>query len=72
MAKMIVSIKYFSVFKITAVYVFHSHSLVDLVGILNWRAYPNSMLSNLKKLMKIQGEEIVKVGGRKERLPGVS
>uniref|UniRef100_H3BAQ7 Dedicator of cytokinesis 5 n=1 Tax=Latimeria chalumnae TaxID=7897 RepID=H3BAQ7_LATCH len=34
--------------------------LVDLLGLLNWRSNPQNIAQNLRKLMEVDGEEIVK------------
>ena len=35
--------------------------LADLLGLLKWRMQPDKIYVNLEKLMKLDGEEIVKV-----------
>lgn len=35
--------------------------LVDLLGLLNWRSNSQNIKHNLKKLMEVDGGEIVKV-----------
>ena len=39
----------------------HSLCTVDLLGLLKWRQQPDRLEENLKGLMRVSGEEIVKV-----------
>lgn len=37
------------------------YNVVDLLGLLKWRDNPNNLENSLKALMKVDGEEVVKV-----------